>query len=64
MVDYILLGGCHESILVPLQGDIVVLTTFSFLVICYSLSEMAMVSAAKGLFKTVIPSMHEIRLLD
>jgi len=60
----------HDS---PTTGDGIVLATicysssrsrFSFLVTCYSLSGLALVSAANGLFKAVIPDMHELHPPD
>jgi len=57
----------------PTAGDGVVLATvcynslsscFSFPVTCYSLSELALNSTARGLFKAVIPDMHGIHPLD
>jgi len=48
----------------PTIGDMVVLTTFPFPVSRYlfRLSGPALVSAARDLFKVVIPSMHGIHL--
>jgi len=57
----------------PIEGDRVALATvcyssmsshFSFPLTCYSLSGLALVSTARGLFKVVIPVMHGIHPPD